>query len=88
MIVPAGRQSAIAAELTFDGDKSASFDWRKTGQQIWSISIQTASGRNIELSEGGARLAIDDEVQRLQDEGEYPGLYRRFFNLVRSTSPV
>lgn len=82
MIIPAGRQSAIAAELTFDGDKSASFDWRTTGTQIWSISIGTASGRTIELSEGGSRLAIDDELQQLRNEGEYSGLYRRFATLV------
>ena len=82
MIIPAGRQSAIAAELIFDGDKRASFDWRTTGQQIWSICIRTASDRIIELSEGGSRLVIDDQIQRLEDDGEYPGLYRRFATLM------
>ena len=82
LIIPDGRQSPIAAELKFDGDKSASFNWRETSQQVWTMSIRTALGRVLELSEGGRCLTIGDQVQSPEDDGEYPRLYLRFAALV------
>lgn len=84
MTVPAGRESPIAAELVFAGDQQASFDWRVTGPQTWSIAVATASGRRIELTDGGKHLALDGSPQTLTDEGEYPGIYRRFAELIEA----
>jgi D-galactose 1-dehydrogenase len=83
---PAGREGPIAAtlRLTHDGAApvEATFDWRQTGPQSWDIAIETASG-TLKLGDGGAKLTIDGVDQPLGPNAEYPGLYRRFAELVR-----
>ncbi len=83
--VPANRQSPIAAQLemaTASGAPvTAEFDWRQTGPQTWDIVAETGQG-TLRLSDGGAKLAIDDVPQGVAGSGEYPGLYRRFAELI------
>lgn len=83
--VPANRATPIAADLTFtDGlglDVTAGFDWRQEGGEIWQIEIETDAG-NLRLTEGGARLFIDESEQSLDGPGEYPDLYRHFADLL------
>ncbi|TPW28150.1 Gfo/Idh/MocA family protein [Pararhizobium mangrovi] len=90
--VPENRQAPIAANLAFTdrrgADIRAEFDWRQEGPQLWTITVETEEG-TLELAEGGSRLAIDGEAVPLSAAGEYPGIYRRFADLVRSgTSDV
>lgn len=84
---PANRQAPIAARLamaTAEGVPiAAEFDWRQTGPQTWDIVID-ADGRTLCLSHGGNTLVIDGVVHDTGPEAEYPGLYSRFVDLIRS----
>jgi D-galactose 1-dehydrogenase len=63
-------------------------DWLQTGPQSWDIIAETVGGR-MTLSAGGAKLAIDGKAMQEQPEAEYPMLYARFAELIKSgTSDV
>ena len=89
---PENRETPIAASLTFahphSAEMSAVFDWRQDGDQIWTIEAETNAGTLV-LADGGARLAIDGEMQAETDadgnplQGEYPRLYAKMADLVR-----
>lgn len=89
LFFPANRATPIAAALTMSDAGatpiSADFDWREEGPQRWEIEVETDAGR-LFLSKGGAALEAGGEV--LADEeaiaAEYPRLYARFAELVRS----
>jgi predicted dehydrogenase len=81
---PRGRGAPIAATLAMasgDAEVSADFDFRQTGVQSWTITVETDAGALV-LHEGGARLYIDAIEQALPASGEYPGLYRHFAALI------
>ncbi|TWG97324.1 D-galactose 1-dehydrogenase [Mesorhizobium sp. J18] len=90
---PENRQTPIAASLTFahphGAEMSAVFDWRQDGDQTWTIQAETNGGFLL-LSEGGAKLAIEGEIQAETEtednplQGEYPRLYAKMAKLVRS----
>ncbi|CDI08010.1 Gfo/Idh/MocA family protein [Agrobacterium pusense] len=84
---PENRDAPIAADLHFsDVTKMpvhAEFDWRQTGKQSWDIVAETAAGRMV-LSEGGAKLSINGEEKLSQPEREYPALYERFAEIIKS----
>ncbi|WP_415182635.1 Gfo/Idh/MocA family protein [Phaeovulum sp.] len=82
--VPKGRQTPIAAQLEMraaDVAIHADFDWRKTGEELWRIRFETADG-SATLDQGGARFAIDGQVQPIAESAEYARLYERFRDLV------
>jgi D-galactose 1-dehydrogenase len=84
---PANKDAPIAAELEFGSDRAdeslrAVLDWRQTGPQTWEVEVETASGTKLALSSGGTRLAIDGEVVVDEPEAEYPGIYKRFDELL------
>jgi len=82
---PANRAAPIAARLSLADAAglsiSAEFDFRQTGPQSWDIVVDTDDGP-LTLSGGGARLAARHQVLVDAPEAEYPGLYRRFVELV------
>lgn len=82
---PANQEAPIAAELALQiedgGQVVADFDFRQTGEQTWDIRIQTDAGE-LQLAEGGARLAIDGVAQPLPPTAEYPRLYAHFAELI------
>lgn len=84
---PENRAAPIAAHLAFtdgaDLSVTADFDWRQTGKQSWDIEAETEQGR-MRLSDGGAKLFINDELRHAAPEEEYASLYRRFAEIVRS----
>ncbi|WP_037074224.1 Gfo/Idh/MocA family protein [Pseudoxanthomonas suwonensis] len=84
---PENREAPIAASIRFTDaeglDLEAEFDWRQTGPQSWDIVAQTDAGE-MRLSEGGARLSVNGQLLHAEPEQEYPQLYRRFAELVRS----
>ncbi|MFN3473379.1 MAG: Gfo/Idh/MocA family protein [Blastomonas sp.] len=85
--VPENRQAPIAAKITFSGgNHHADFDFRHSDGEEWTIAIETAEGRHVELREGGARLIIDGEEQPLGPREEYPAMYRRFADLIATGS--
>jgi len=89
LFYPGNRATPIAAALAMsdaDGTPIAvEFDWREEGPQRWDISAQTDAGTLL-LSKGGAALQAGGETLADEDEiaAEYPRLYGRFAELVRS----
>lgn len=91
LFFPKNCETPIAANLAFahpgGADVTAEFDFRQQGEQTWTIEIETADG-NLELSEGGAKLAIngaaraDAPASSSDLKGEYPRLYARMAELV------
>jgi D-galactose 1-dehydrogenase len=86
---PANRAAPIAADLVFSDQTGlpirAEFDWRQTGPQTWDISVETDAGR-VTLSAGGSRLVHDERTLVDEKQAEYPGIYRRFVELVATGS--
>jgi D-galactose 1-dehydrogenase len=82
---PENRQTPIAARLEFaapeGAEVGANFDWRPEGPPTWEIRVETDAG-TLMLLKGGEKMAIDGEAQSLEDNGEYPGLYARFAELL------
>jgi predicted dehydrogenase len=84
LAVPVNRAAPIAASLALAcgaADIEAEFDFLQQGPQSWGIVVETDGGQ-LALHDGGARLIIDGVKQALVDGGEYPGLYRRFAELI------
>jgi D-galactose 1-dehydrogenase len=85
---PENRQTPIAADLVFSGNVSAAFDWRQTGPQTWDIEVATDKG-TLTLRKGGSELTLPDGHASAGPDLEYPNLYKRMAELVRSgTSEV
>ena len=83
--VPANRQAPIAARLRLAGDISADFDFRQLGPQTWDMEFATDAGP-MALRMGGNLLEIGGRVVAGKDDihGEYPALYARMAQLVRT----
>jgi D-galactose 1-dehydrogenase len=85
--VPAGKAAPVAASLTFrDGAGAviaAEFDFDQRGQPAWEIAVATEDGV-LELSRGGAVMAIDGVPVKVGGEPEYARVYRRFAGLLRA----
>ena len=86
--IPANRQQPIVARLTLsspaaDATLSAVFDWCPASEDEWTIAIETADGRRLDLRDGGAVLAVDGVDQFSQGLGEYPSIYEDFARLVK-----
>lgn len=84
---PSNRQAPIAADLDLASASGvpvrAAFDFLQTGQQTWSIHVETDAG-TLSLDSGGARLSHADQVLLDEPEREYAGIYRSFVELVRA----
>lgn len=84
---PENRDAPIAASIHFTDaerlDLTAEFDWRQTGKQSWDIVADTDAGE-MALSEGGAKLSIDGKLVHDEPEQEYPMLYKRFAQIIKS----
>jgi D-galactose 1-dehydrogenase len=84
LIFPGNRQAPIAADIVFRGkNQTAKMDWRGCAGEQWSINIETRSGKTIDLTQGGARLAIDGAAQALPPQDEYRAIYQQFAKLVK-----
>ncbi|QOR38122.1 Gfo/Idh/MocA family oxidoreductase [Billgrantia diversa] len=85
--IPCNCQAPIAARLDFSDALAtpivANFDFRQSGPPTWSIHVETDCGR-LSLSQGGRRLEVAGQCVLDADEREYPGLYARFAELIRS----
>lgn len=81
---PLNRQTPIAAELTFTGGVTASFDWLKQGEQLWEMKLTANDGTVVDLTEGGNRCAVDGADMPVAELGEYPALYAHLETLLRT----
>lgn len=84
---PVNKHAPIAARLTMatasGAPIAAEFDFRQTGPQSWDIIVEAANGERLTLGHGGNSLSIDAGDDHDIDP-EYPAMYRRFVELVRS----
>jgi len=85
--VPSNAQTPIAAEIDFasevaSGPLHASFDFRRTEGEEWTIDMRADDGRVVSLKDGGSRLFIDGTEQQVSGLGEYPDIYREFVDLI------
>ncbi|WP_404339568.1 Gfo/Idh/MocA family protein [Sphingomonas sp. MMS12-HWE2-04] len=84
--IPANRAAPIAADIAFRDTLgtpiSMDLDWRQTGPQSWDITVETDEG-TLKLEKGGAVLHLPTGTHTSEDR-EYPGLYARFAELIRS----
>lgn len=88
LVVPCNRASPIAARvrlrLTNDAPVTLDLDFLQTGPQRWEIEIATDDGI-LQLTDGGRRVFINGAEQAIsEDPGEYPRLYARFAEMIRS----
>ena len=85
--VPANRQAPIAARLSLSDGITADFDFRQQGPQTWDIELATDGGE-LALRMGGNLLELDGRPALGEDSiaGEYPALYARMAELVRSAT--
>jgi len=87
LLTPANKAMPIAVELGLtspaaEGEMSASFDFRYTEGERWTIKVLTVAGPEIVLSEGGTKLAIDGQLRATEGLGEYAALYAEFASLI------
>ena len=80
---PENRQTAIAADLVFSGGVKAEFDWLKQGEQLWEVTIRAGSDV-VRLIEGGNRCLINGVAAQGTALEEYPALYGRMAQLVKT----
>jgi D-galactose 1-dehydrogenase len=87
--VPANRQTPIGAEIIFStpdpvpgSSLTAIFDWRKEGEQSWTISAETTEGTRLVLTEGGAKLTVNGELVVDKPPQEYPRIYAMLAQLL------
>lgn len=85
--VPENVQSPVAAHMAMTDIAgttiTADFDFLQTGPQTWDITVTAADGV-LRLSSGGAQIEIDGKPVVQAQDAEYPGLYKRFGELVRA----
>ncbi|MBP6736096.1 MAG: gfo/Idh/MocA family oxidoreductase, partial [Rhodobacteraceae bacterium] len=69
----------------FSGSVTADFDWRQTGPQTWDIAVETDRGP-LMLRLGGNVLELHGKPVAGENSimGEYPALYARMAELVRT----
>ena len=85
--IPEGAQTPVAADIRFESPESdgilhCSLDWRRSEGEEWTIRVRTEKGSEILLTDGGAKVSIDGAAQAVSGSGEYPGIYRRFAELI------
>ncbi len=84
-----GCSAPIGAELRLrsmsDVPVDATFEWRHTGPEIWTLRFDTDAGSLI-LAAGGAVLQVDGNPLPVGAGNEYREIYRRFAALVRAGS--
>ena len=82
---PSNLQAPIQAELDFRDAAGApiraEFDFLQTGPQSWDIEVDTEDGA-LKLTNGGAKLWINDDLVFEGPDREYPGLYTEFARLI------
>jgi len=87
LFVAENHQAPIAADIKFSGgfaEASAHFDFRITGDEIWTISVKTKTNM-LSLEQGGCVLKIDDQIVLEQHANEeYQMIYAKFLALMNA----
>jgi predicted dehydrogenase len=80
--VPENAQTPIAVDVEFGERLTASLDWRRTGDEEWTITVETDDGLELQLENGGTTLFVNGARQACDGIGEYPSIYARFVDLI------
>ena len=72
------------ATLDSDGPLAMHMDWAHTGPDQREIRLSTRCGHDLALLDSGGTLLIDGAVAVQEKRTEYPTLYARFAELVRT----
>jgi D-galactose 1-dehydrogenase len=83
LLFPENRDTPIAAQMQWTENVSGEFDWRQEGPQSWDITVETTAG-TLSLHDGGARLVIDGNEVEAGADREYPALYDRMAELIKT----
>lgn len=83
LVFPDNCDTPIAAQMQWSGNVTGDFDWRQEGPQSWNITVDTSAGQ-LALIDGGSRLQIAGADVPVEGLGEYPSLYARMAELVKS----
>jgi len=85
---PENKAAPIAASMMLSTAKgvdiTCEYDWRQTGDEVWSIEFNTDQGI-LTITHGGGRLLVDgDEVTLPEhsEHGEYESIYARFSDII------
>ena len=89
LVFPENCETPIAASLAFSSPAAspgasltAEFDWRQTGDQTWTILVETEANMRLVLELGGSRLSIDGALVTQEPLTEYEQIYERFAKLL------
>lgn len=87
LFFPGNADAPIAAHLDLSTDREraelrAEFDWRQTGDQTWTVEVESEAGTRLVLSNGGTRLSVDGRTVVDAPSAEYPAIYERFARLL------
>lgn len=85
LFFPENRDTPIAAQIQWTANVTGDFDWRQEGPQSWDITVETTTG-TLSLHDGGARLLIDGNEVAAGADREYPALYDRMAELVKTNA--
>ena len=86
--IPAGAETPVKVQLalrTGDAAIDALFDWTVTGEEHWTVAMETQAGSALLIDLGDGSLRIDGErVPLVADyDTEYEGVYQHFAALLR-----
>lgn len=82
--IPKNRQTPADVRIAFSSSEphgpliSAHFNFLEAEGEVWTIAIETVSGRRLMLERGGRVLRIDGEVALEAPSEEYERIYDRF----------
>jgi D-galactose 1-dehydrogenase len=79
---PDGRQTPIAARVSFTRGVEMELDWLQKGPPSWDMTVETAEGTRVTLRFGGNELEVNGEKRPISQIEEYPALYARMAELV------
>jgi len=82
--IPENRQTPIKANMTFTDNISAEFQWLHDGLPMWEMTFSTTDDDLVYVMEGGNECVVNDMDVPGSDLDEYPALYARMADLVRS----
>ncbi|MEL7109611.1 MAG: Gfo/Idh/MocA family oxidoreductase [Pseudomonadota bacterium] len=83
--IPENSETPTLASFLLQADETkinCEFEFHSHGQEIWDVSLTTADGSQLTLSEGGASVSINKEPPYRQQPREYDAIYKHFAQLI------
>tara|TARA_R110000851_G_scaffold43280_5_gene107177 strand:- start:1438 stop:2367 length:930 start_codon:yes stop_codon:yes gene_type:complete len=84
--VPANVDMPISAQFVLtagEADIAVNFDFRQTPRETWALNLEATDGSTLELTEGGAAIAMNGGERIRSENLEYAAIYERFAHIVR-----